>query len=112
ETIVHEVMALNAGKGLRESRICKFLDRLGIEEELRRAALPNRPGTRRCDSHALIIAGQTLVISTNHITAFVLRNDFQKFFPNIGEDPAASFLIEPFNLLRPAEKDSAQHEFR
>src|SRR5258706_316716 len=48
------------------------------------------------------------VASTN---ALVFGNDFHEFFPDIGEDPTTSFLIEPLDLFWPAEKDSPQHKF-
>src|SRR5882724_1962509 len=111
EAVVHEVVTLDAGEGLRESRIGKLLDRLGIKKEFRRRALPNGPRARRFKSYLLVIAGQPLMISADHVVTFSFGNDFQKLFPNVGEDPTAAFLIEPFDLIRPAEKDSAQHEF-
>src|SRR5205085_9432545 len=70
-----------------------------------------RPRTRRFKSHLLIIARQTAIIRTDHVVTFIFGNDFQKFFPNIGEDPTTTFLVEPLDLFRPAKKDSAQHEF-
>src|SRR5205085_7135770 len=104
ETVVHEVVALNAREGLRESRIGKSFDRLRIEKEFRRRAFPNRPRTRRFKSHLLIIARQTAIVSTDHVVTFIFGNDFQKFFPNVGEDPTTTFLVEPPDLFRPAKK--------
>src|SRR5437762_236673 len=55
KAVIHEVVTLNAGEGLSESRIGKSLDRLGIKKEFRRRAFPNRPRARRFESHTLII---------------------------------------------------------
>src|ERR1700730_5309663 len=111
ETIVHEVVAFDARKGQRELRVGKFLDRFVIKEESRSTAFPNTPGAGGFNSHLLVIAGQTAIVSAHHIVPLAFGNDFQKFFPNIGKNPACALLIEPLDLFWTAEKDSAWHDF-
>src|SRR5205814_8692704 len=105
ETVVHEVMAFDAGEGLRKCRISKSFDRLRIEEEFRSGAFPDTPRARRFDSHLLIIAYQSAIISAHHIATIIFGNDFHEFFPHVSKDPTSPFLIEPFDLYRTTKKD-------
>src|SRR5437764_8547528 len=109
ETVVHEVVTLDAREGFSKVWIGKSFDRFGIEIELRSRSFPNRPCARGCDANLVVVAGESTIVSAHHILAFIFRDDLDEFFPDIGKDPTAAFLIEPLDLFRPAEKDSAQH---
>src|SRR5438046_5672578 len=95
ETVVHEVVTLDAREGFSKSWISKSLDRFGIEIELRSCSFPNRPGARGCDANLVIVAGESTIVSDDHVVAFICRDDLNEFFPDIREDPTATFLIEP-----------------
>ena len=105
-------MTLDAREGFSKSWIGKPLDRLGIEIELRSCSFPNRPGARGCDANLVVVAGESTIVSAHHVVAFIFRDDLDEFFPDIGKDPTTTFLIEPLDLFRPAEKDAAQHQLR
>src|SRR5947208_11321054 len=105
-------MAFDAREGLRKSWIGKPFDRLGIKEEFRSGAFPDTPRARRFDSHLLIVAYQSAIVSAHHIAPFIFGNDFHELFPHVRKDPTCAVLIEPLDLLRPAKKNSAQHQFR
>ena len=104
-------MAFDARECFGKSRIRESLDRFRIEIKSRRCSLPDRPRARGFQSNVLVIAGQTAIVSADHVTALILRNHLQVLFPDVGKDPTAALLIEPFDLFRPAEKDSAQDKF-
>src|SRR5205814_9495033 len=76
----------------------------------RGAARRATPGARGLDANLLVIAGQAAIVSADHVAALALGDYFQKFFPDVRENPAGAFLIEPFDFLRPAEKDAAEHQ--
>src|ERR1051325_7641705 len=105
-------MTLNPRERFSKSRISEALNRFRVEEKFRSTSFPNRPGPRRFEPHLVIAAGQTAIISTDHVVALIFRNHFQVLFPNVGEDPIASFLIEPLDLLRTTKKDPTQHQLR
>src|SRR6266850_7594170 len=55
ETIVHEVVAFNAGEGERKLRVGKSLNRVVIKEKLGSAAFPDTPRASGFDPHLLVI---------------------------------------------------------
>src|SRR5215471_20631205 len=112
ETVVHEIVTFDPRKRFSKRRVGESFDRFRIKEELRGTSFPNRPGASGRNPHLLIVAGEAAIVSADHVVTFIWGDDFQIFFPDIGKNPATSFLIEPLNLLRPAEKDSPQHELR
>src|SRR5687767_442020 len=58
ETVVHEVVTLDACKGQRKLRIREAFNRLRIEEKFRSAAFPDAPRARRGDLLFFIVAGK------------------------------------------------------
>src|SRR5207247_11131523 len=105
-------MAFDSRERLCKSWIGKPFDRLGIEEEFRSGAFPNTPRARRFDSHLLIVAYQSAIVSAHHIATLIFGNDFYKFFPHVRKDPTCAVLIEPLDLFRTTKKDPSQHQFR
>src|SRR4030095_702076 len=85
-------------------------DKGGVEKKFGGAAFPDTPRACRLQTNRLVIARQPAVISAHHVCAFIFRNDFQIFFPDIRENLARAFLIEPANLFGPAKKDPTQHK--
>src|SRR5262249_52174742 len=57
-----------------------------------------------------IIAGEATVIRLEHIASLRSGDDALVLLPHLGEDCARAFLVEPVNLFRTAQKDSAQRE--
>src|ERR1043166_5483397 len=110
ETIMHEIMAFNAGEGECESRISKPFDGFGIEEKFRGCALPDAPRARGCDSDLLVSAGQAAIIRTDEVIALILGNDLDVLVPDVRKNPTRAFLIKPLDLFRTAKKNSAQHQ--
>src|SRR5215813_856257 len=112
ETVVHEVMAFDSCKRECECRISESFNRLGIKEKFRGRAFPNTPGARRLDPYLLISSGKSAIVCRHHVGPLVRRNNLYVFLPHIRKDPACALLIEPLDLLRPAQEDSPQYKFR
>jgi len=83
ETLVEEVVALNAG----ESKCPNILGGLGnldgVDVELGGRALPGGPGLGTLDALLLVIAGEALVVGSNEVVALVLRNRLDILVPGI-----------------------------
>src|SRR2546423_14299472 len=104
-------MTFDAREGQRKLSIGEFFNRLIVKQEFGSGAFPNTPRARSFDSYLLVIAGQSAIVSTHHVAAFVFGNDFQIFFPHVGKQPTCAFLIEPLNFFRTTKKNSAQDQF-
>ena len=53
---------------------------------------------------------EALVIGVDHVASLGRRDDADIILKRIGEDPAASLLIEPFELASPQREDASEHE--
>src|SRR5436853_3170021 len=94
EGIVHEVVTFYARKCHSELRLCKLLYHCVIEEELRRASLPDAPCARSLKPYLLVIARQTAIVSADRIIALFFWNHFQILLPHVREDVACALLIK------------------
>src|SRR5215470_12274361 len=108
--IVYEVMRFDARKWKRLARLAEIINQILIRYELRCAALPDAPGSRSLQTNGFIFVGEPPVICFEHIAALRFRDDAHVLLPHVGKDRAGAFLVEPVNLFRAAQKDTAQDE--
>src|SRR5262245_54958267 len=108
--IVYEVMRFDARKWKRLARLAEIINQILVRYQLRRAALPDAPGSRSFQTNGFIFAGEPPVICSEYIAAFRFGDDAHVMLPHVGEDCAGAFLVEPINLFRAAQKDAAQDE--
>src|SRR5215831_4959924 len=108
--IVYEVMRFDARKRNGLVRLAEVINQTLIRYQLQRAALPDAPCPRGFRTDGFIFASEPPVIRFEHIAALRFRDDALVLLPHVGEDCARAFLVEPVNLFRAAQKDSAQRE--
>src|SRR5215470_20381105 len=108
--IIYEVMRFDARKWKRLARLAEIINQILIRYELRCAALPDAPGSRSLQTNGFIFVGEPPVICFEHIAALRFRDDAHVLLPHVGKDRAGAFLVEPVNLFRAAQKDTAQDE--
>src|SRR5262245_15158027 len=106
----HEVMRFDARNRNRLVWLAEVINQTLIGYQLQCAALPDAPCPRGFQTNGFIFAGEPPVIRFEHIAALGFRDDALVLLPHVGEDRARAFLVEPVNLFRAAQKDTAQDE--
>ena len=107
EAAIDEIVALDAGEGERVVVLGEAAHAVGIGQQRQGLALPGAPGPRRFELHGGVVMGEAAVIGRDHVAALGLGDDAHIILERVGEDPAAAFLIEPFELGAPQREDAA-----
>ena len=110
EGVVAEVVAFDAGNRQCTLWLGETIDHQRVGTQGRGAALPGGPGLGRVHLGNLVVTDQTLVERGKQVVALVQRDGRDVVLPVIGEQAAGAGLVEPFDLLRTAEKDPAQNQ--
>ncbi len=108
--LMGEVMTLDAGQGQGEVGAGEMVLDVGIGQEGGGATLPHRPGLGGGESGDLIVAGETAVVGAHQVAAFRDGDGGEEVAPIVGKDPTGTLLIEPGDLRRSTEKDTAQDQ--
>ena len=99
EAAIDEVVALDAREGERVMVLGEAAHPVGIGQERKRLALPGAPGAARLRAARFgIVVGQSPVIGRDHVAPLALGDHAGIVLEGLGEDPAAAFLVEPFEL--------------
>src|SRR4030095_17256166 len=98
--------------GAGELAAAELLHELLVDEELARAALPDRRGARRLHPHAPVRARQASVVGLHHVLALARRDRREVALPRVGEEVARALLVEPLELAAPQQGDPAEGERR
>ena len=110
ERVVHKVVAFNTGNGQCPVRVAEALDHLRVGPQGGGAAFPGRPCLGHMHLGNLVVAREALVKGTHQVVTLFLRDRRDIVLPVVGENPAGPCLIEPFDFLRPRQKDPTQNQ--
>ncbi|MCY1440773.1 hypothetical protein D9M71_570580 [compost metagenome] len=110
ESVVHEVVALDARNGQCPLRLGEAIDYQRVRPQRGSAPFPGRPGLGRVHLGNLIVAGQALVESLDQVTALLSGDRCDVVLPVIGEHTAGASLVEPFDFLWPTQENPAQDQ--
>ncbi len=95
---IDKVVALDAGKGQRVVILGEAANPLAIREKRQRLAFPSAPCACGFKLHRGVVMGETPVIGGDHVVPLRLRNDVAVTLEGVWKDPAATVLVEPFEL--------------
>ena len=110
EGLVDEVMTLDARQGEGKVGAGELMLQVGVFQQGGGSAFPEGPGLGGGQAGDFVIPGEAPVIGLEEILVFLRGNGGQKILPPVREDPPGAILIEPGDLLRPAEKDAAYNQ--
>lgn len=86
---------------------------LGTRIEARRGRFPQAPAPRCLELRSLAVAGETLVVGSHHVLAFLPRYEVDVLLPRVGVDVVGAVsLVEPRELLPSYEENAAQDNLR
>ena len=112
EGVVHEVVAFDAGQAQGRGLVREMRDHRSPGFEVGSTALPQRPGPCGLTPHRRVIRGEPPVVRTDHVRAFVLRDQLDVRLPQFGLDAPGAILVEPPDVPSSAQEDAAQDESR
>ena len=101
ESVVHEIVTLDARERKRFVRLVEVRDQFSIGDELERTALPRAPGLCRREPDGFVVAREPAVVGRHDVPALFLGDERDVLFEAIREDLARTGLVEPWiSLLR------------